>query len=556
MNSSAKMILVLSLIAAISAGLLAGTNVLTSPVIEKNDELRLQQSLAQVIEADDFSSPEEEVDFPLWLARKNGNLVGYVVRLVGKGYSSAGIDMLIGLDTSAIVQGVTILSHSETPGLGDQVKTKAWFLAQFAGKGIDDPIASGTDIDGISGATSSSTAVIGAVRKAVQLVGKYAGLIEETTLDFASIPDGVYTGTARGFGGDLTVEVTFAGGELKEVKIVSHGETPGKYEPAFAQIPKAMVEEQTLAVDTVSGATLSSEGIINAVKNALAEFGGVEDEPIDLAALLPGKYLGTAKGYTGDISVEVTVLDGRIDSITVTGHNDTPDVAEPAFKKLIPQIIEAQDFEVDLVSGATFSSEGLLNAVKNALRSEVILDISRLPEGQYTGEGEGFFDVLQVNFTIKDGKIQDLQVEHNDTPGVADPAFSRLIETISTGQTLDVDAVSGATYSSQGLFAAIRDAVKKGPALDVTALPDGVYQGVGNGLMGEITVQVALKGGVITEIEVLKHNDTDDYAKQAFGLIKIIKERQTLEVDVVSGATGSSQGLLEAIKAALKSAAQ
>jgi len=79
---------------------------------------------------------------------------------------------------------------------------------------------------------------------------------------------------------------------------------------------------------------------------------------------------------------------------------------------------------------------------------------------------------------------------------------------------------------------------------------------VGNGLMGEITVQVALKGGVITEIEVLKHNDTDDYAKQAFGLIKIIKERQTLEVDVVSGATGSSQGLLEAIKAALKSAAQ
>ncbi len=466
MNQTAKMIVVLGLIAAISAGLLAGVNMLTKDIIAANSEKRLYETLAQVIDADEFIR-QEETELALWHAMKNGELAGYVVRLVGQGYSSAGIDMLVGLDSEARVTGVLIFSHSETPGLGSKVAA-AGYLDQFVGKGLESPFAAGEDVDAISGATSSSMAVIGSVRKAVQFVGAYAGLVEDTSIDFATVPDGVYTGTGRGFGGDITVKVTFAGGKLTDVEIVSHKESPNVSDPAIKQIPQVMIDEQTVEVDAVSGATMSSEGIKAAVRDALAEFGGQgpADVPIDISALLPGKYTGTARGFSSDITVEVTVAGGKITEITIISQDDTAEVSGPAFAAIIAAIKQEQSLDVDLVSGATYSSEGLVEAVKNALRSEGVLDLSYLPDGKYIGEAEGFSrEPIRVSFTMKDGRIGSVQVlTHGDTVGVAEPAFSQLSAAIEVGQTLDVDLVSGASYSSQGMLDAMINAIKAGPS--------------------------------------------------------------------------------------------
>ncbi|HBS94039.1 MAG TPA: hypothetical protein DEA85_08485 [Firmicutes bacterium] len=464
MNQTAKMIVVLGLIAAISAGLLAGVNMLTKDIIAANSEERLYETLAQVIDADEFIR-QEETELAFWHAMKNGELAGYVVRLVGKGYSSAGIDMLVGLDSEARVTGVLIFSHSETPGLGSKVAA-AGYLDQFVGKGLESPFAAGEDVDAISGATSSSMAVIGSVRKAVQFVGAYAGLVEDTSIDFAKVPDGVYTGTGRGFGGDITVKVTFAGGKLTDVEIVSHKESPNVSDPAIKQIPQAMIDEQTVEVDAVSGATMSSEGIKAAVRDALAEFGGQADVPIDISSLLPGKYTGTARGFSSDITVEVTVAGGKITEITIISQDDTAEVSGPAFAAIIAAIKQEQSLDVDLVSGATYSSEGLVEAVKNALRSEGVLDLSYLPDGKYIGEAEGFSrEPIRVSFTMKDGRISSVQIlTHGDTVGVAEPAFSQLSSAIEVGQTLDVDLVSGASYSSQGMLDAMINAIKAGPS--------------------------------------------------------------------------------------------
>ncbi|HBI55585.1 MAG TPA: hypothetical protein DDY38_01980 [Firmicutes bacterium] len=464
MNQTAKMIVVLGLIAAISAGLLAGVNMLTKDIIAANSEKRLYETLAQVIDADEFIR-QEETELALWHAMKNGELAGLMVRLVGKGYSSAGIDMLVGLDSEARVTGVLIFSHSETPGLGSKVAA-AGYLDQFVGKGLESPFAAGEDVDAISGATSSSMAVIGSVRKAVQFVGAYAGLVEDTSIDFAKVPDGVYTGTGRGFGGDITVKVTFAGGKLTDVEIVSHKESPNVSDPAIKQIPQAMIDEQTVEVDAVSGATMSSEGIKAAVRDALAEFGGQADVPIDISSLLPGKYTGTARGFSSDITVEVTVAGGKITEITIISQDDTAEVSGPAFVAIIAAIKQEQSLDVDLVSGATYSSEGLVEAVKNALRSEGVLDLSYLPDGKYIGEAEGFSrEPIRVSFTMKDGRISSVQIlTHGDTVGVAEPAFSQLSSAIEVGQTLDVDLVSGASYSSQGMLDAMINAIKAGPS--------------------------------------------------------------------------------------------
>jgi RnfABCDGE-type electron transport complex G subunit len=463
MNTTVKMIVVLGLISAISAGLLAGVNMLTADTIAANSEKRLYDKLAQVLDADEFEV-QEGTEFPLWLGKTKGEVVGYVVRLTGQGYSSDGIDILVGMDSQATVNGVLIFSHSETPGLGSKVADQG-YLAQFVGKGLDSAFVPGEDVDAISGATSSSMAVIGSVRKAVNLVGDFAGLSESAGIDFSSVPDGVYTGKGRGFGGDITVKLTFAGGKLTALEIVSHSESPNVSDPAIDKLPQLIIDQQTAEVDAVSGATMTSEGIIAAVKDALAEFGSGVEVPIDLNSLLPGKYTGTARGFSSDITVEVTVAAGEILDIVIVSEDDTPEVSGPAFEAIVTAIKQEQSLDVDLVSGATYSSQGLVAAVKDALGSEGVLDLSLLPDGNYLGEAEGFSrDPIQVSFTIKGGSIGSVQVlSHNDTPGRADEAFNQIGPSIEARQSLDVDLVSGATYSSQGMLEAIINAIVAGP---------------------------------------------------------------------------------------------
>ncbi|MGE5483359.1 MAG: FMN-binding protein [Bacteroidota bacterium] len=83
-------------------------------------------------------------------------------------------------------------------------------------------------------------------------------------------PDGKYTGAAMGKEDPVTVEVTITDGRIVEVKILQHGDTPLLSDAAFETLPDAIVEAQSTKVDAVSGATLSSEGVINAVRAAIA----------------------------------------------------------------------------------------------------------------------------------------------------------------------------------------------------------------------------------------------------------------------------------------------
>ena len=82
--------------------------------------------------------------------------------------------------------------------------------------------------------------------------------------------DGTYKGDANGYSQGLSVQVEISSGKISNIEIVSHNETPGFYEIAFEQVPNAIIQKQSTAVDTVSGATYSSVGIINAVNEALS----------------------------------------------------------------------------------------------------------------------------------------------------------------------------------------------------------------------------------------------------------------------------------------------
>jgi len=83
--------------------------------------------------------------------------------------------------------------------------------------------------------------------------------------------DGVYVTVALGHNGPIRVSTTISGGKIVEVKILEHGETPNIAEVAFERIPRQIVETQSTVVDTVSGATVVSDAIIQAVNAALEE---------------------------------------------------------------------------------------------------------------------------------------------------------------------------------------------------------------------------------------------------------------------------------------------
>lgn len=80
-----------------------------------------------------------------------------------------------------------------------------------------------------------------------------------------------------------------------------------------------------------------------------------------------GTFVGEGNGLFGPIKVEVKVAGGKIEAIKVLEHSETPGISDAAFNNVIPAIIEKQSVDVDTVSGATMTSNGIIAAVKDAL---------------------------------------------------------------------------------------------------------------------------------------------------------------------------------------------
>jgi uncharacterized protein with FMN-binding domain len=382
------------------------------------------------------------------------------------------------------------------------------------------------EVDTVSGATYSSRGILAAIENALtgEAVKTEAPQQQEpvTTLktDSYEAPsggyaDGTYTGTATGFGGDITVSVTIQGGKIAAVSIVSaEDETPSYFAKAQA-VTARVVAANSPNVDTVSGATYSSNGILNAVKRALAKAGAeetpVETEPVQSETVTAepqedyqdGLYLGTGEGYGGDITVRVTIRDGRIAKLGILSAEDETPAYFSRAKTLLTAIQAAQSTNVDVVSGATYSSEGILEAVNNALSQAVVGNITpeetpvetpaetvpALPDqsgyadGTYTAsalctDDDLFSYTIGVTLTIESGKITQVSVEktadQSDDPDANDSYLSYAIQgrtrksvwypgipaQIVDRQSADgVDAVSGATYSSRAVGEAAQAAL-------------------------------------------------------------------------------------------------
>ena len=189
---------------------------------------------------------------------------GYVLAMTANGYVDE-IKLLVAVDNEGVVKGYTVRDIHDTYGLGLGVQDDLFFLVGLMNSKGD--LAVNSNIDAVTGATISSSAVVACVNAASKYVQE------------SGAAGGPLTGTANGFGGPITVSVTMDGDKITAVEIVSNSETPEIAGTALEQIPAAIVAANSPDVDVVSGATYTSNGIINAVKNALAGGGSSEPEP-------------------------------------------------------------------------------------------------------------------------------------------------------------------------------------------------------------------------------------------------------------------------------------
>lgn len=332
--------------------------------------------------------------------------------------------------------------------------------------------------------------------------------------------------------------------------------------------------------------------------------------------LADGVYKGSATGFSGPVTVAVTILDKKIVSIDILSASDDEAFFNRA-KGVIDRIISSQSLDVDVVSGATYSSNGIIGAVKNALTGEkdngvtgkskqestsesesdsslaeiaAVQDASAYKDGTYYGTGKGFAGTMKVKVDIAGGKIASISIVSTKDGDSYVKSASSLLDTIVEKQSTNVDTVSGATFSSRGIIAAVRSALSQAAVSENTAgnntdkqgaaetsgngqtdenssgsaseqgtegtLPyvDGIYYGTSEGYKGDIKVAVVIQDKTLKAILVTEKQDDEPFITNAMDVLKNMMKKQSADVDTVSGATYSSKGLIGAVKAAFEEA--
>lgn len=351
--------------------------------------------------------------------------------------------------------------------------------------------------------------------------------------------DGTYTGSGTGFGGTITVQVTVSNHKIASINILDASSETASYFANAQGVVSRIISIQSPNVDAVSGATYSSNGIITAVQNALSQAIPSGNQTTATPTPTPspkptkkpvptpnpdkespykdGTYTGTAQGYSGTVTLTAKIKKGIIKSLDVK-HTDTPQFFQKAWEVLENSIIQNQSADgIDTVSGATYSSKGILNAMKDIQKQAAKTNAKVTPtpvptetpnvtptpeatptpevtptpentpaptetpaptptpdetpeptpepqgpykDGTYSASSYGYSGRVEVTVTIQNGQIASIEQSNSDSPEYFDYAWGTLYPQIMGNQSADgIDTASGATFSSEGILGAVQKAL-------------------------------------------------------------------------------------------------
>ncbi|MBR2717872.1 MAG: FMN-binding protein [Clostridia bacterium] len=401
-------------------------------------------------------------------------------------------------------------------------------------------------------------------------------------------------GVAQGYQSEVNVGITLAeDGSIASLSIGSADETPGfgtRCAENEAFINQFIGKKAPLAIgegiDALSGATVTSTAVVEAINTALAAAPAapvdatsaatdavsaataaateeVKEEDKEEAA---AELTAAAPGFAGaDVGVTVTLdAEGNIATLTIDNSQQVPPVCDlvdtDAFKGQF--IGKKGPFEnIDIVTGATFTSEGVIAAVNSLFPAEEVKEEAKEEAAaELTAAAPGFAGAdVGVTVTLnEDGTIATLTIDNSQqVPPVCD-----LVDTDAfKGQFIGkkgpfegVDIVTGATFTSEGVIAAVnslfpaeevKEEAKEEAAAELTAAAPG-FAGADVG----VTVTLDAEGNIATLTidnsqqvpPVCDLVDTDAFKGQFIG-----KKGPFENIDIVTGATFTSEGVIEAL---------
>ena len=482
------------------------------------------------------------------------------------------------------ITDVSVDVSGETPGIGADI-------ADTVKQQIMDLQSSG--IDGVSGATITSTAVKEALDAAIVKAEAGDTSVPETAAPETEAPaadttegsgtpaaasgsytPGTYTATAKGIESDVKVDVTVDESSITDVAIDVSGETAGIGADIGDQMAEKFLAAQSADVDVVAGASITSNALMQAMADALAQASAgaeaapeqvteaVQEEAVteDTAAVeavtedaaveavteaeettvaqtasaamyVPGTYTATAKGIESDVKVDVTVDESSITDIAVDVSGETAGIGADIGDQMVEKFLAAQSADVDVVAGASITSNALMQAMADAL-------------AQASSGTEAAVETVAEE-AQEEAETESTAAEEAVTEGAAEEAVTE--EAAEEAVTEDTAAEEAVTEAEETAAAEAGSAAVYVP---------GTYSAVAKGMESYVLVETTVDETSITGVTIDVSGETQGIGA-AIGdqMAEAILEAQSADVDAVAGATVSSGAVIEALSHTLSEAA-
>lgn len=204
-----------------------------------------------------------------------------------------------------------------------------------------------------------------------------------------------------------------------------------------------------------------------------------------------------------------------------------------------------------VVLGLYIKSTGTVPAADNA---------ANLTDGTYTSSAQGCLSEVSVTVTVTGGKVTGVQINAADeTPDLGGKAAETLADQLTkAGSTAGVDAVAGATMTSDAVFTAMDDCLAQAGTGSAAAadLKDGTYTASAKGCLSDVSVTVTVSGGKVSDVAIDASGETPELGGAAAETLAdaLTKAGSTAGVDAVSGSTLTSQAVFTAMDDCLSQA--
>ncbi|MCQ2454176.1 MAG: RnfABCDGE type electron transport complex subunit G, partial [Clostridia bacterium] len=367
-------------------------------------------------------------------------------------------------------------NFNETAGFG-QKALEDDYQRQFIGKAL--PL-NYEDVEAIAGATFTSKAVVEAINAG------FAAMNEELP-NIENAAGTRVTASAQGFAGPVAVEIAVAADNtIEAIKIgdENFNETAGFGQKALADGYQRQFIGKALPlnyedVEAIAGATFTSKAVVEAIN---AGFAAMNEELPNIENAAGTRVTASAQGFAGPVAVEIAVAaDNTIEAIKIgdENFNETAGFGQKALadgyqRQFIGKALPLNEGDVDMISGATFTSKAVVEAINAAFASmsaaapdaPEATDAPAATSGEVKGTARGFMGDVTVVVNIENGMITGLRVDDKDFPEIEGVGTKVLDEDYANryiGKSLpltdaDVEIIAGATRTCKAVAAAINNA--------------------------------------------------------------------------------------------------